>query len=256
MTLCETYIHRLDLLTHGYGKENIQSTTIPAEVAELIKIWHSNNEIPKLCFNLLSSHDEVLFECFFDKNNWNILDIHKYTFKYKTCPTEDGETTKNEQDDEGEKDIIHFYDENNLIAFVSIKNLNGLYYDSRKGKFTLFAKDSSGEVVAQVDIFEEYRNFLYFVAGIDFDYIDINDKGKLDLMDWMEVKNTFNIPCDELLWKRIFYCANFLDERENDYHINENNLEQLTEMDWKFEKIDVVIRELVTAVRKKHNIPI
>ena len=252
MSLCDAYCDRLDLVTHGYVKENIKSTPIPTDVVELIKIWHSNHEIPKLCFNLLSSHEKLLFECFLDKNSCNILDINKYTFKYETRPTEVTETAVIE---EGEKDITHFYDENNLIAFVSIKNLNGVFYGSRNGKFILFAKDSRDKVVAQVDIFQEYRNFLYFVARIDFDEIDINNKDKLYLKDWMELKNTFNISCDELLWKRIFYFVNFVAEKKNDYHINESNFEQLAQLNLQFDKFDMAMQELGRAIRKRHNIP-
>jgi len=57
---------------------------IPKDITQLIKIWHSNNEIPKLNLKALATSTSVYFECALDKNHWGILNIHKYTFKYET----------------------------------------------------------------------------------------------------------------------------------------------------------------------------
>ena len=48
------YRTRLDLLTNGYlNILNKKNMIIPKDIIALIKLWHSNNETPKLLCNLL-----------------------------------------------------------------------------------------------------------------------------------------------------------------------------------------------------------
>ena len=115
MALSKLYIKRLDLLTHGYIKENIKAMAVPQDVMELIKIWHSNDEVPQLVFNMiLQSNDKTAFEVYLDKPHWNILDINKFTLSYDI--TQIILIAKNKID------ASKFYDKEHLITFFEIDN--------------------------------------------------------------------------------------------------------------------------------------
>ena len=226
---------QLDLLTHGYSKSNNASDNlIPDEIAELIKIWHSNNELPKLHFNLLTVADGLAFEFFWDdKTDCKVLGINKYTFKYETCnkPTYFTEADDEEEEiapnENGQVNITHFYDEQHLVSFVRIENRNKSFFSQRDGKFRLSAIDLNDNVVTEVEICQSYSGMGWGGNVIeDCGQIGLRNKGTLYLKDWMGLKDKFHIlcACDDLLWKRLFYFANFMAARPNNYQMNKMDL--------------------------------
>ena len=258
MSLCETYHQRLKLLTNGYVKEITQNMEIPTEITELIKIWHGKNITPKLQFNMLMSCDKIMFEIYLDKTDCKVLNINKYTIQYETHHKEntflDAAYSMYNVEEEivpkenGQENITHFYDKHNLIAFVGINNTNKDYFSSRDGTFKLSAKDTNDCVVAEADISTEYGTSLYLGIYADFGKIDVNGKGKVNLKDWMEVKNILNIVCNDLLWKRIFYFANFMAGRDNDYYMDKDDLRRVCERFYKVEEYENVVRKLRDVV--------
>ena len=226
MMCVEAYKKRLDLLLDGYVKQNSNLSIIPIEIIDLIKIWHSNDETPKLILNLLSIElEQILFECYFDKNHWNILDINKYTLSYEITTDQDEVSNTLPVDQQsrpywsnghqkplvvktGEKDITHFYDAQNLVGFVSLKE--EYHYMDVYGKFTLYAKDFSDDIVASASITTEIDFDWGIFCDPQFELIDVNDNQRVVLNEWMRLRKQYELNGDDLLWKRIFYFGNFI----------------------------------------------
>ena len=71
----------------------------------------------------------------------------------------------------------------------------------RDKNFTLFARDSNDEIVAESDIVTVDwgdLDMLHWI-DIDFDLIDVNKNGKLTLNDWISIPNKFDIEVDDFL---------------------------------------------------------
>ena len=221
-TLCDAYRNRLDLLTHGYVKLNIKSSTIPNEIIQLIKIWHSNhdNDIPRLYFNIVSINDDrIIVECYFDKKDWNILDIQQIAVSYDI--KSEGYTHKLYEEIGGRK-FTHFYDKSNLISFIKIKNTPMFLGSNRKATFEICAKDSNNNIIIQSKISKCYPGSFFnpLHYWVPLNLTDVCNKNKVSLKEWMSLKYTLNVCCNDLVWKRLFYYANFKAERVDDYHVN------------------------------------
>ena len=258
MALCFAYQERLDLLTHGYVKENIKDVNIPIEIIKLMKLWHSNLEIPKLIFNIIKiseEGDKIALECYLDKPDWGILDIQKYHISYDIAPSSAPNTDSDSDEyaecvyfvQEGEKIITHFYVKEQSLAFVFINSRQPTRM--KTCNFTLCAKNSNDKTVNA-----NYINHIYkhgnseWAVTCDFSLIDIKNKGKITLDEWVllgdKLDSGFKKKIDNSLWIRIFYFANFMAERNNDYFIDGTYLQLLCEPEYELSEYEIAIDKL------------
>eukprot|EP01084_Bolivina_argentea_P120770 214112_1 len=206
MSQHDTYLHRLDRLCHGYVRNSSTNRNrYPIDMIELIKICHSNNESPKLVFNvLLSSTDgNCSFECFLDKMCWNILNINTYTFHYEV---EGKYIYSNDSTDKQGSCEVKLYDSINYLGF-------GKFPCMHAGRFDLYAKDANDNIVLKSENIRKEITYSALDTGMDADYwnkFDVENKGKLSLNDWIEAKNRLNNKSAEFIWKRVFYFVNFM----------------------------------------------
>lgn len=241
MAVCKSYLKRLDLLTHGYIKDISEASNTPNEIINMIKIWHSNNEAPKLICNLLTIGDAIL-ECYLDRNHWNILDIDRYAATYII--------DNSERNIKGTCDTSKFFEKENLISFITKPDeLRGLPWDGNNWvDVRISAKDSKGENIAQSDVitFDLDDLDIPYLIVIDFDKtgIDVNNEGKVSLNEWMMFKNKIENEEDDLLWKRIFYFANFMNKTGRDYEMNSLGLRRVLEKIYISEEFDRVTSSL------------
>ena len=173
----DIYLYRLDVLSHGYLRQiSSHNEECPLDIIELVKIWNTNHQSPKLMFNvLLAEYDNIVFECFLDKNHWNILNISEYTLEYKTA---DPYSSKTQTPLKGECHIKNFYDNDICLGFGKFKSEFSIF--DKSGEFKISAKDAHDNVLIKSHSIDQNvgcRFELY--ADVQFNKFDLENKGKL-----------------------------------------------------------------------------
>ena len=248
MSLLDVYPRRLDLCICGYSKQNIKSE-IPNDVIKMIKTWHSDNQVAKLklVFSLLliTQRDyQVVFESYLKGNDLNLLDVSKYSFSSSVMFQDQNDFYCYEQIDQ---DIDHIYDNEQYLSYMSIK----IGRKSLKGDFNVIARDSMNNVIAESKIeLSEYRCYdksKQLLVDARLSSIDVNKNGRLSLNEWVALKHENNISDNDFLWKRVFYFANFMSQRESDYRINERDFNIICEAGkYELKEFDDFVQKLVT----------
>ena len=214
MAQFSVYLHRLDVLSHGYIRQlTSDNKDCPLDIIELIKIWHSYNQCPKLIFNLLLSIDgDIVFECFLDKHHWNILNINKYTLLYNIrCIGFDDNALAPVQ---GQCHIHNVYDSDTLLAFGKFHHARRWY--AKSGEFKLSATDSKGNILIECDyIRQKIQDSISLYCLVRFDEFDIENKGQLSLNEWMHSNYTFSNNAHQYVWKRMFYFVNYMRDKDD-----------------------------------------
>eukprot|EP01084_Bolivina_argentea_P266091 451219_1 len=219
--LTQTLYHcRLDLLTSGYMRENLTGFIIPEEVVELVKLWHSSYECPILMLNLLTNSKTLglTFEFYLDKNPGNIFNITKCKLIYNLVI---GSEVLN-----GHQNITHFYDFEHFIGFCIINQSQFTF-----AEFTLQMLDSDDNI-----LMETSKQFSSYIPDCQNRYdrhvakslrnVANNNRNVL-LNDWMSTKHRLYISESNLLWRRIFFFANFRVQRNSNYCVNGSDLSNI-----------------------------
>eukprot|EP01084_Bolivina_argentea_P273616 466124_1 len=199
------YEERLELLVCGYTKHHSNGLFIPFDLLNAIIHWHSKQ--PKLIVSMLNNDLEFLLEFYLDQPSNKLLNIAKYILSY---------TDMNNNKNSKQKMIQHF-ENNYFVGFATIDI------------FIIGCRDVVVEVTAvdehDKELIKSEKLAINCAIGpltlldeVNFDIIDINHNGYLNLDEFILAMKTLNIGFNELLYIRIFCYMNF---REN-CHENSN----------------------------------
>eukprot|EP01084_Bolivina_argentea_P273617 466125_1 len=198
------YQRQLELLVYGYMKQHSNGLFIPFALLNTIIQWHSKE--PKLIVNILENDFGFVLECYLDEPSNKLLNIDKYIVSY----------TFNDNDSkESKQEIIKCFDNDYSIGFIEIG----------KADFNITELDLMSDGLVEVTAVDENDNDLikseklrvasgcpfYFKNRCkkDFDIIDIDHKGYVNLDEWILAMKRLNVGFNELLYIRIFCYMNF-----------------------------------------------